>query len=93
MGAAFTQQPTQTTSGRDTNGQRDYHEFAVSHFFNNDIEKLRTDGFLLTKDGKIVTVTSESTSHMLDMRAAHMNLELGGCYCDLCDVTKIQCLD
>ena len=36
---------------------------------------------------------SEIVSHMLNMKAVHMYLGLGGCYCNICDPTKTQCLD
>ena len=63
-----------TTSSRET--AKSLQPLYVS---NSDIEKLRTDGFLPTKDGRTVTVRSEIIFRMLNMKAAHMYLGLGGC--------------
>ena len=88
MGAAFTQRRVGLQMGKEST-----ESLQSLTVFNKDIEMLRKEGFLLEKHGKKVLVKSEIVSHMLDMKAAHMYLGLGGCYCDLCDLTKIQCLD
>ena len=61
--------------------------------FNQDITDLQTDGFLLEHGGKHFNVHTKIQGCMMDMKAAHLYSGLGGCYCDLCSYTKLQCVD
>ena len=57
--------------------------------FNRDIAHLNEVGFKLFD--KVVKVDIQS--YMMDRKAADLYLGVGGAYCDLCSVSKQQCLD
>ena len=40
-----------------------------------------------------MTKFSQAPGYMLDKKAAHCYMGLGGCYCDLCNLSKFQCID
>ena len=62
--------------------------------FNDDISTLKDTGFNFeTVADQDVTMKVHIKSHMMDMKAAHLYLGLGGAYCDLCNFSKEQCLD
>ena len=52
--------------------------------FNDDIPKLLNEGFNVTKQEVTLQMKVNIKSYMLDMKAAHLYLGLGGAYCDLC---------
>ena len=47
----------------------------------------------ITKNDIDYVIKVDIKSHMLGMKAAHLYLGTGGAYCDLCNLSKIQCLD
>ena len=62
--------------------------------FNDDIAKMKDDGMVVQHGGSTAyNVKVDIISHMMDMKAAHLYLGLGGAYCDLCTCSKEQCLD
>ena len=61
--------------------------------FNDDITKLKDEGFMITKNSTDYQINVEIQSYMMDMKAAHLYLGTGGAYCDHCSVSKNECLD
>ena len=61
--------------------------------FDNDINKMKADGFTAVVGEKLVSVKVNVASHMMDMKAANLYLGLGGAYCDLCDHSRADCHD
>lgn len=60
--------------------------------FNNDILTLNNTGCnIIDNDGQEIVLKVKIQSHMMDMKATHLYLGLGGAYCDLCHFSKEQC--
>ena len=59
--------------------------------FNDDIKELKNEGVTIRKDDKELHLKVEIKSHMMDMKAAHLFLGLGGAYCDLCSYSRDAC--
>ena len=58
---------------------------------NEQIHDLKNNGFTLEIKETETNVKVNIISHMMDMKAAHLYLGLGGAFCDLCDFSKEQC--
>ena len=58
---------------------------------NEQIHDLKNNGFTLKIKETETNVKVNIISHMMDMKAAHLYLGLGGAFCDLCDFSKEQC--
>ena len=63
--------------------------------FNNDIAQAGEEGFVVNvpSSEEAVNVKAKIVSYMLDRKAANLYLGLGGAYCDLCHLSKEDCLD
>ena len=61
--------------------------------FDNDINKMKADGFTTVVGEKLVSVKVNVASYMMDIKAANLYLGLGGAYCDLCDHSRADCHD
>ena len=61
--------------------------------FNEDQAKLKTEGCKVVVGEIEVPLKVNVVSHMMDMKAAHLYLGLGGAYCDLCDIPRAACHD
>ena len=62
--------------------------------FNDDITQAEKEGFVVKMPGnKAINVKSTIVSYCLDQKAANLYLGLGGAYCDLCHLSKQDCLD
>lgn len=59
--------------------------------FNDEIKELKNEGVTIRKDDKELHLKVEIKSHMMDMKAAHLFLGLGGAYCDLCSYSRDAC--
>ena len=58
--------------------------------YNDDISLLKETGISVIAVGEKNMVVNIK-AHMMDMKAAHLYLGLGGAYCDLCNYSKEQC--
>ena len=62
--------------------------------FNDDISVLKDRGCIINiPEVSDITLKVVIKSHMMDMKAAHAYLGLGGAYCDLCSFSRKQCHD
>ena len=61
--------------------------------FDDEINKMKDEGFSTIVGEKLVSVKVNVSSHMMDMKAANLYLGLGGAYCDLCDHSRADCHD
>ena len=61
--------------------------------FNPDIAQMKDEGIVVKRGKGAHNVKAIIRSHMMDMKASHLYLGLGGCYCDLCTCSKEQCID
>ena len=59
--------------------------------FNDDITKLLKERFNATQQDVTLQMKVNITSYMLDRKAAHLYLSLGGAYYDLCHLSKNLC--
>ena len=57
----------------------------------NDVEKMK-NGFDLETDSGTIEVEANILSYMMELKAAHLYLGVGGAYCDLCSYSKEQCM-
>ena len=61
--------------------------------FNDDIALLKSTGCSIKVDNKDTSMMVNIQSHMMDRKASNLLLGLGGVYCDLCDLSKEECLN
>ena len=62
--------------------------------FNNDITKVESEGFVVKlSDNQAINVKSKMVSYCLDRKATNYYLGIHGAYCDLCHISKEDCLD
>ena len=61
--------------------------------FDDDINRLQSEGFQTVVEKETVSVKVNVSSHIMDMKAANLYLGLGGAYCDLCDHSRAECHD
>ena len=61
--------------------------------FNCDQTLLKSVGCSIVVGNLEIPLKVNVVSHMMDMKAAHLYLGLGGAYCDLCDSSRGQCHD
>ena len=59
--------------------------------YNDPQTKLKTHGCKIIVGQKEIPLKVNIESHMMDMKAAHLYLGLGGAYCDLCHATREDC--
>ena len=62
--------------------------FNIPPYYNDAQTKLKTEGCKILVGEIEVLLKVNVVSHMMDMKAAHLYLGLGGTYCDLCDATR-----
>ena len=61
--------------------------------FDEDINKMKENGFTTMVGEKEVAVKVNVASHIMDLKAANLYLGLGGAYCDLCNHSRADCHD
>ena len=84
----FTQRPVCLQLGKES------EELLQSlKIFNPDIATMKEEGIVVESAEGAHNVKVNIRSHMMDMKAAHLYLGLGGAYCDLCTCSKEQCID
>ena len=86
--APLTQRPVSLQMGKES-----VQSLQSLQLFNEDVTRLKEDGFDVLKAGQNYHVDVEIQSYMMDMKAAHLYLGTGGAYCDLCSLSKEQSLD
>ena len=75
-------------------GKESVESLGSLKIFNNDINKAENEGFVLNvAEDRTVNVKSTIIAYSLDRKAANLYLGLGGAYCDLCELSKEDCLD
>ena len=85
---AQSQRPLSLQLGKET--VENLQSFTI---FDEDMHKLKNTGFLLTKDGKTFSVKVDIVSFMMDLKAAHLYMGIGGADCDLCTLSQKQYMD
>ena len=74
-------------------GKESWESLQSQKIFNKDIKALKEEGIVVKSSESAYNVKVNIRSHMMDMKAAHLYLGLGGAYCDLCTCSKEQCTD
>ena len=61
--------------------------------FEDDIEKSKTEGHSIDVNNHSINMKINIISHMMDLKAAHLYLGLGGSFSDVCEFSKSECHD
>ena len=74
-------------------GKESVESLKTLELFNEDIGTLKNAGCIIKIMDEDLLVKVHIQSHMMDMKAAHLYLGLGGAYCDLCHSSKEECIN
>ena len=74
-------------------GKEDIDSLQSLKIYNDEIKKLETDEIKVHVGGNTHTMKLKIASHMLDGKAAKIYNGLGGAYCDLCQLPKVDSND
>ena len=74
-------------------GKESTENLQSMQIFDDDINRVKVDGFTTMAGEKEVAVKGNVASHMLDLKAANLYLGLVGAYCDLCNHSRADCHD
>ena len=71
-------------------GKENVDKLQSLKILNKDIEEMK-NGFSVETDNRIINTKAIIVSYMMDLKATHLFLGIGGAYCDLCFYTKQEC--